>query len=85
MKQKFLKFGFKDEYMHMFGINNIGSIFHINKREQFAVTPKEIIKYERNQIIKRYHFHFSIGCCIDKYNMAAFITQNKSKRYIFSL
>ncbi|KAK8844961.1 hypothetical protein M9Y10_021134 [Tritrichomonas musculus] len=85
MKPKDLAFGFKDEYMHMFGINNIGSIFHINKREQFAVTPKEIIKYERNQILKRFRFHFSIGCLIDTYNMVAFITEHNSNLCIFSL
>lgn len=85
MKQKYLTFGFKDEYMHMFGITNIGSIFYVNHREQFAVTPKEIIKFERNQILKRYNYHFSIGCCIGAHKMVSFITENKSNLYIFSL
>lgn len=64
-----ISFGFVDDYSLQFGTANIRSIFHINKRQQIAITSKDLIKFERDQIVKQFNFTYFIGCYIEKYDM----------------
>lgn len=70
-------------YSLQFGTANIRSILHINKRQQIAITSKDLIKFERDPIVKQFNFTYFIGCYIEKYDMMACITQQKSSLTIY--
>lgn len=77
------KFGIHDYCTHSFGPAGIGCVFPINKSEMIAITMKEVILFENDEIKSKARYNFSCACFIPEVSLIVGHTYRGSEIFAF--
>lgn len=80
-----VKFGIFESYSHYFGPHSIGCVFPINKAEMVAITMKETILFEGDEIKARARYNFCAGCYIPEVTLIIAHTYRGSELFAMQI